>query len=453
DPARRRRRHQLGSRQDQRRLRADRRPARARDARAGIQGRTGLHRSHAPCPGIGAPGSQPRRLPQRAGAHRTAHAPRQRGRRHRGHRGRDGAVRRSVGSRRARVHRARGQAAASTCPAGRRRLVDGALRGGRRAWLSLLRPGRRGRRSDLQQGRIRHPRAAPARGGRAARHPGPRGAAPRLGRRDPRAPSRARARRRARGRRPRRARRTGGGDERHGGSRRDRAPGPRRTAVDRGNVVTGGRRAADRRRPHRHRPRSGLLLPLPGEPRAPRSGRSRAPAVRPARRRGAPGRHGSARAGGRLSRGLRRRAGRQCRAPRAGRRLRRCRAAGPRRVRGTAVPVRVARWSRDVRRPARSCRDGQAPVARLPGGDGGHRHTVAGPGRARPRPRVPLLAGRAARVRSGNGVEPEHADLRALGRDGPRRCAGRLSPRPLGRPSACGPCLRAGGGDGDGCGV
>ena len=76
-----------------------------------------------------------------------------------------------------------------------------------------LRPRRRRRRRDLQPGRLRPPRAAAARGDRAARRAGARRAAPRRARRRARAPPRARAggrarRRSARGARRARARRS-----------------------------------------------------------------------------------------------------------------------------------------------------------------------------------------------------------------------------------------------------
>ena len=100
---------------------------------------------------------------------------------------------------------------------------------------------------------------------------------------------------------------------------------------------------------HRDRARSRVLVPLPGEPRAPGGLGRGAPAVRPDRRRRAARGRRRADPGGRLPRGLRRRAGRQRAAARRGGGVRALGQAGAGRVRRPAVSRGGAGRAGDVR--------------------------------------------------------------------------------------------------------
>src|SRR5439155_17831090 len=219
--------------------------------------------------------------------------------------------------------------------------------------------------------------------------------------------------------------------------------GARRAAVGRPGVEPRGRRAAGARRADRHRPRSGLLVSLPGEPRAASGGGRGAARVRPAGRRGPAARRRRARARRRLSRGLRRRAPGQRAPARRRRRLRRRPAPDPRRVRRAALPVPRPRRARDVRRRAGARPHGRSAEPRLPRGYGGHRHAVARRGRARPRSRVPLLAGRAGQRPGGARLGAARARARARGGLRGRCGAGELPARALGSAPADPPAARA----------
>ena len=184
DPAHRRRRHQLRRRQDHGRLRADRRAARPRAARCrgSRSARTTSTRATTRSPRAG-PGrnldaflSGPELIAPlvRHGGH---------GRRRGRDRGRDGAVRRRLGPRRAGLDRRTSRSCStrrwcwsSTPPRWRappRRSCTA---------TATFDPDIERRRGDLQPGRLRHPRAAAARGDRAARRAGRRRAAARRAR-------------------------------------------------------------------------------------------------------------------------------------------------------------------------------------------------------------------------------------------------------------------------------
>ena len=330
-----------------------RRAGRARPAPDGLQGRPRLHRPQLPRAGDRAARAQPRRLPLRPGAaSRRSCATAAPGPTSPSSRA-SWAFRRRLGPRRAGLHRARRQAAAtrpssSSLDAAR----DGALGGGDRPRLPHVRPRRRRRGRDPQPRRLRRAtRSCCAR--RSSRSACPcsarcaattRSIAPErhlglvpVAEREPRARAALDA--------------LGAAVEARSRPRRARAPG-RAAAPDDARRPPGS--PTPRRRPRRariaDRPRPGVLLPLRGEPRA--AARPPAPSSSPfdpladeALPR-APARWSSPAASPRSS-ARSWRPTRRC-APRSP--PSRARPADPRRVRRPAVPRARARRARDVRR-------------------------------------------------------------------------------------------------------
>ena len=136
-----------------------------------VQGRARLHRPRLPR-ACGAPaGPQSRPGAGRRAVDRPAVPARHRGGGHRGHRGRDGPVRRAdrrdLHRHRAGIHRARRRAAGRTGHSRRRRPRPGSQHCRTAAWLLDVRHGGPGRRCDPQPGRLAASRGGVAPGMRA----------------------------------------------------------------------------------------------------------------------------------------------------------------------------------------------------------------------------------------------------------------------------------------------
>ena len=416
-----------------------------RPGRPGLQGRPRLHRPELPRARLGPPGPQPRRVPQRPRPDRAAAPPRRRRRGHRGDRGRHGPVRRRLRARRAGVDRARreaparaGASSSSTPPRWRARRprsstatatfdpavdVAGVIynKVGSDHHEELLREATAPlgipvlgalRRDERVAAPERHLGLVPAdeREARArAALDALADAIRALGR--PRPPS--------------------------SGSR---AP-PRRWTARRGSP---GRRPAPVPRADRHRPRSRVLLPLHGEPRAARAppAPSSRRSTRCATRRcpTAPG----ARAGRRLSGGVRRRA-------RGQRGAARSRSAPSPPPAGRCWPSAAGSCTCAPSSTATRCAACCPPAARMAGRlTLGYREAVAA---TRPRGSPPASACAATSSTTPPSRRPaaSRAGLVAHGarhdpRRGPRRGGrpGELPPRPLGRAPRARAPLRAG---------